>query len=113
MKLFPELPEKQRIQAELNQIGEAEAEREWSRVKFYQRKRKPRAVAISCNWILTKYPNSKYTEMARDVLRQMQPGRISISDDEEEYHAPSRYDTETPNNLQPGSDNLLPGRMSP
>jgi outer membrane protein assembly factor BamD (BamD/ComL family) len=68
LRLFPDLPEGDRIRTELKMVYEAEARREWEQAVFYEKKRKPKAVYISCKEILTKFPNSSYAPRARAKL---------------------------------------------
>jgi len=111
--LFADLtPEqKQRLEDELTRISEAEVEREWAKVEFYQRKRQPASVALHCNQIINRYPDSKFAKMAWDVLQRQQkdlegsrprvfPGRGERSPDgpvapSDEAEAP--YSTAVPN----------------
>jgi outer membrane protein assembly factor BamD (BamD/ComL family) len=74
-QLFANLTDeqKQRLDAELQAIRNAEVEREWSKVEFYLRKQQPTSVALHCNRILHKYPDSSYAERAWDTLQQIQP----------------------------------------
>lgn len=71
LRLFPDLPEGDRVRRELKSIHEAEAKREWELAVFYEKKNKPRAVVLSCQEILTKYPNSTYAPRARAKLAEL------------------------------------------
>lgn len=71
LRLFPETADRERLREELSRIAEAEARRDWSLVEFYQRKGKPRAVAVYCNEILENHPRSSYAEKARELLAQL------------------------------------------
>lgn len=71
LRLFPDLPEGDRIRTELKMVYEAEAKREWEQAVFYEKKRKPKAVYISCKEILTKFPNSSYAPRARAKLAEL------------------------------------------
>ena len=40
----------------------------WARVEYYQKKGRPRAVAISCRELIRKYPESEWAQRARQIL---------------------------------------------
>ena len=73
IRLFPGVENKERLRAQLKKIDEAMAQRDWEKVRFYQRKNKPRAVAIYCQEILANYPQSSYAKRANEVLTQLGP----------------------------------------
>lgn len=74
-QLFTNLTEeqKQRLDRELQAIENAEVEREWQTVEFYLRKQQPTSVALYCNRILHKYPDSPYAKRAWETLEQIRP----------------------------------------
>lgn len=74
LQMFPDLTpeERQRLQEEVRTLKEAEVARLWDLVHFYQVKGVDSAVALHCHLIINKFPDSQYTEMARDVLRQQE-----------------------------------------
>jgi outer membrane protein assembly factor BamD (BamD/ComL family) len=71
LRLFPDLPEGDRVRTELKMIHEAEAKREWELAVFYEKKRKPKAVYVSCKEILENFPNSSYAPRARAKLVEL------------------------------------------
>jgi outer membrane protein assembly factor BamD (BamD/ComL family) len=71
LKLFPNTRDRERLQADLRQIEEAKAERDWGMVEFWQKKRKPRAVAVYCREIIEKYPDTSYVARAREKLDEL------------------------------------------
>lgn len=71
LRLYPDLPEGDRLRRELKTVYEAEARREWELVEFYEGKNKPKAVVISCREILAKYPESSYAPKARTKLAEL------------------------------------------
>ncbi len=81
LRLFPNIPEKDRLKEELAKIEEAEAQRTWELVRFYRRKNKPKAVVIHAEEILQKYPNSQYAPQARELLDELRPGSAEKSAD--------------------------------
>ncbi len=50
---------------------DAEVEREWDKVEFYEAKNSPKSVELYCNIIINKYPKSPYADMARKKLQEM------------------------------------------
>ncbi len=68
LRLFPDNSERTRLREELNDIYKAEAQRLWARVEYYQKKGRPRAVAISCRELIRKYPESEWAQRARQIL---------------------------------------------
>lgn len=69
-ELFPDLSEQQKamLDKELQNIAIAEVRREWHKVEFYRSKGDEAAVALHCNKILNRYPDSRYAGMARREL---------------------------------------------
>lgn len=92
LNLFPDNEARERIEGELAQIEEAKADREWEMVRYYQRRRLPKAVAMHCHVILDKYPRTERARGARELLRSLDPSG------EELLGLPLRY-TETPDLL--------------
>jgi tetratricopeptide (TPR) repeat protein len=72
LRLFPNLPEKERIQAELARIEEARAQRLWELVQLYGRKEMPKAQIIYAQDLINTYPKSRYAPQARELLAQLQ-----------------------------------------
>lgn len=79
LRLFPDLPEADRVRRELKSIHEAEAKREWELAVFYEKKRKPKAVLISCREILAKYSDTSYADLARAKLAELGVGGVSAA----------------------------------
>ena len=71
LRLFPNLPEGDRVRTELKFINEAKAKAEWANAEFYEKKRKPKAVYISCKEILEKFPTTSYAPRARAKLAEL------------------------------------------
>jgi len=91
LRLYPNNSAKARIEKDLQEIDEAKAERDWKRVLYWLKKKKPRAAAVYCNSLIENHPNSRYADLARqklaelgpefnrnvEPLREQQPGRDS------------------------------------
>jgi TolA-binding protein len=71
LRLFPNLPEKDRLKDELNRIEDARAQRLWELVQLYGRKNKPKAQIIYAEELLKTYPDSSYAPKAREMLDQL------------------------------------------
>ncbi len=65
LHLFPASLERQQLREDLQKIYLQEAERAWYEVEYYQKKRKPRAVAIACIQLINEYPDTSYAKDAR------------------------------------------------
>ncbi|WP_437186108.1 tetratricopeptide repeat protein [Planctomicrobium sp. SH668] len=74
LAMFPELTQDQRSQLEdeVNRLKEAEIQRLWDLVEFYQAKRMYPAIKLHCYLILNRHPDSKYAEPAREKLREVE-----------------------------------------
>ncbi|TWT42603.1 Outer membrane protein assembly factor BamD [Thalassoglobus neptunius] len=74
LQLYPDLSseERQRLESEINQMHTAEIERIWEQVRFYQVKGTTPSVALYCNVLINRYPNSEYADRAREVLRNLE-----------------------------------------
>lgn len=77
LRLYPNLEDRQRVEAELAKIELAKAAREWEQVVFYERKNNPRAQAVYCHLVIQRFPNSPYAQMARDRLKELGPEYVS------------------------------------
>ena len=76
LHLFPASLERQQLRTDLQKIYLQEAERAWCEVEYYQKKRKPRAVAIACIQVLNEFPDTSYAKDARDVLKTIDPSEL-------------------------------------
>ena len=81
IQIFPDLtPEqRQRLEAEIDQMHDAEIERIWELIQFYQTKGTAPAIALHCNLLINRYPNSEYAQQARDILRKLEQKNNSPS----------------------------------
>ena len=71
LRLFPQTAERDRLVDELKLTQQAEAARQWDSVRFYQRKGKPRSIAVACHALITDYPDSKYAGPARKIYSEL------------------------------------------
>jgi len=68
LRLFPGLDDGDRLRRELKRIDEEQARREWDRVILWEKKNKPKAVAVYCRELIRNYPRSSYAPQARQKL---------------------------------------------
>lgn len=69
LQLFPASQQRQQLRKDLDRLYLLEAERAWSKIQYYERKRRPRAIAIACIQLLTDYPDTPFAKDARAMLR--------------------------------------------
>ena len=69
LQLFPASHQRQQLRKDLDQLYLLEAQRAWSKVEYYQKKGRPRAVAIACIQLLSEYPDTSFAKEARALLR--------------------------------------------
>ena len=73
LRLYPGIPEKDRLQDELAHIEDSKALETYTQVSFWLKKGNKRAAAIYCHQTIAKYPKSQYAKMARDKLVELGP----------------------------------------
>ena len=64
-ELDPE--DRARLEEELDKIAEAEIEPLWQEIQFYLAKRQPESVLLHANFLINRFPNSRYARMAAEV----------------------------------------------
>ncbi len=74
LRIFPDLSDEQRerLSAELRRMYDAEVERLWNKVEFYQAKNSPKSVALHCNQLINRFPESPYADRCRKVLAEQE-----------------------------------------
>lgn len=118
LRLFPNSAEKERIQAELEEFDEANAQRDWQMVEFYRRKRNHKAMAVYCNLILENFSHTKYAEKARKTLAELGPEYANHHWDDstagvpDEKSATEDDSIEEPRRLRFDDADVRPGRVS-
>ena len=73
LKLYPDIPEADKIREDLAKVEEAKAEVLWSHAQFYQRKGNKEASSIYCHELITEFPKSQYVSLARAKLAELGP----------------------------------------
>ena len=71
LHLFPASHERPQLREDLQKIYLQQAERAWYEVEYYQKKRRPRAVAIACIQLINEYPDTSFARDARAVLKNI------------------------------------------
>ena len=69
LQLFPASQQRQVLRKDLQRLYLLEAERSWSKIDYYRKKRRPRAVAIACIQLLSEYPDTPFADDARAILK--------------------------------------------
>ncbi len=114
--LFPDIKEKERLQAELADIERARAEREWQRVEFYRKKNLPKAMAVHLNRILARFAGTGHAQRAQQELIDLGPEFANGGWMASEVRAagnplPVANTTPPPNSIQEPAD--LSGELPP
>jgi hypothetical protein len=94
LRIFPELTEdeRNRLGGELQKMYDAEVARVWDRVEYFQAKNAPQSVAVYCNILVNRFPDTVYAERARKILaaqgRRRRPTDEPDADSDAEAAAP-------------------------
>ena len=70
LRLFPG-ENADRLRGELKKIDDERARREWDRILFWEKKNKPKAVAVYCRELLQNFPTSNYAGRAQAKLVEL------------------------------------------
>lgn len=106
LRIFPDLTEEERnrLGGELQKMYDAEVARVWDRVEYFQAKNAPQSVAVYCNILINRFPDTVYAERARKILavqaRRSQRARRPTEDPEPE--AESDAQAAAPEEKKPG-----------
>ena len=73
LRLFPKSADRDRLREELRKIDDAKARQQWANALFWQKKHKPKAVAIYCRRVIDEFPHSQYAALARELLAKVDP----------------------------------------
>jgi TolA-binding protein len=73
VRLFEDLPQRDKLVEDLKRLDTQSAERDWQRVEYHMKRREKDAAAVYCECIISAYPDSPFAEKARDVLDQLGP----------------------------------------
>lgn len=85
LHLFPASLERPQLREDLQKIYLQQAERAWYEVEYYQKKRRPRAVAIACIQLINEYPDTSYAKDARVILKGIDRRELSGLPDVNEF----------------------------
>ena len=73
LRLYPNIPEADRLRDELAKIEAARAEREWVQVALWIRKGNKRAAATICHQLISRFPKSDQAALAQTKLESLGP----------------------------------------
>lgn len=111
LRIYPNTPDRERLLQEIQKIEDAAAERDWAQVRFYQKKGKPKAVAVMCKEVIKKHPHSRQAELARETLAKIDPADKSdvVANPYSENEIPdspgkSKLEDSAPNEFNPEGD---------
>ena len=76
LQLFPASQQRQVLRKDLQRLYLLEAERSWSKIDYYRKKRRPRAVAIACIQLLSEYPDTPFADDARATLTSIDKSEL-------------------------------------
>jgi outer membrane protein assembly factor BamD (BamD/ComL family) len=71
LRLFPNSADRDRIRAELKQIEEIQAKRDYEQAKYYLKKNNPRGAAIYCRQVIERFPTTEHAQKAREMLAEI------------------------------------------
>jgi tetratricopeptide (TPR) repeat protein len=103
LRLYPNRPDRDKMQEELKLIERARAARIWDDVKYWKSKGKPKSVAIYCKEEIKKFPDSEYAQLAREELAKIRPeDKPDISHDGS-YEEPVKHGKSRGTGLETGA----------
>lgn len=73
LSMFPNSESREQVREDLKKLYLYEAQDAWADVQFYQRKDNPSAVAIHCQRVIEDFPDTRYAELARRTILQIDP----------------------------------------
>ncbi|HVW02631.1 MAG TPA: outer membrane protein assembly factor BamD [Planctomycetaceae bacterium] len=73
MNLYPDSPNTEKLQEELEMIKEQQALREWERAQFYAKRGKYKAAGLYAEMLIRDHPKSEAAENARKFLTTLDP----------------------------------------
>lgn len=85
LHLFPGSRERPQLREDLQKIYLQQAERAWYEVEYYQKKRRPRAVAIACIQLINEYPDTSFAKDARAILKGIDRSELNGLPDVNEF----------------------------
>ena len=71
--LFPDSPQRPKLEADLKRMEAEAVERDWERVKFYAKRGEKKSAAFYCECIVEQYPDSPRAAEAREMLIKFGP----------------------------------------
>lgn len=72
-RIFPDLPQRPKLENDLRKIDAEVVERDWQRVVYHKKRGEKGSVAFYCEWIVEAYPDSPQAKKARELLIELGP----------------------------------------
>ena len=73
IRLFPDIPQRPKLENDLRKIDAEMIEREWQRVVFHKSRGEKDSVAVYCEYIVNTYPDSPQAAKSRELLIELGP----------------------------------------
>jgi tetratricopeptide (TPR) repeat protein len=73
IRLFPDIPQRPKLENDLRKIDAEMIEREWQRVVFHKKRGEKDSVAVYCEYIVNTFPDSPQAAKARELLIELGP----------------------------------------
>lgn len=73
VRLYPDIPQRAKLEADLRKIKDEDAKRDWERVQFHMKRREKDAAAVICELMVAQSPESPYAGQARELLAKLGP----------------------------------------
>jgi tetratricopeptide (TPR) repeat protein len=73
IRLFPDIPQRPKLDNDLRKIDAEMIEREWQRVIYYKGRGDKESVALYCEYIINTYPESPQAVKSRELLIELGP----------------------------------------
>lgn len=102
LHLFPASATRTQTRRDLDRVYLMQAERAWKQIEYYQKKRRPRAIAIACMRLLAEYPDTEFAAEARRILLSIDRSELAGLPEVDEF---LRNMPATPN---PGNNDQRP-----
>jgi outer membrane protein assembly factor BamD (BamD/ComL family) len=68
IRLYPDSPQRPKLESDLKKIGAEAGDRAWVRVEFHLKRGEKNSAAVYCENIIEKFPESPRAAQAREVL---------------------------------------------
>jgi outer membrane protein assembly factor BamD (BamD/ComL family) len=73
LRLYPDLPQKKKLEVDLRRMKQEAAERDWQRVQYHLKRREKDSAAVYAEYIVEQFPGSPQAAEARKLLIELGP----------------------------------------